>query len=406
MVIDFWSFTDDNEDDMQIVHSITVALTDIFDPTYDQNKDADPTNDWLPYRAIGWSDDELNTYWVEDPADTWPTIQQVLDNAFPPDFNPWDGTSHINLYCEFDLRIFDITYIMYGYEEEYFFEINQQFDWFGNPVDETFAWQGHTLDDILDEEFNSLNSSMTCGDIWLALNYDYPTLYYPDDALVIEYVWTTLDYTVNLYYPNGISEALNPLYVEELHFPTTGDGFNYPGYDFVGWFTQPNGQGEQIIEGRQYSDITHDDTIVSIDLYAYFVPSSGTITAASASVLDAAVSSIQTASVPAPASSATPVARSLAAVAQAASRPEEAVTTALQLASASAATTAVLVDAAHAGIASSATTNDMPFAPTFCPVAASAAPAYEMTAGSAAGHTVCPAQTMQAVLPSVTRRVA
>lgn len=40
------------------------------------------------------------------------------------------------------------------------------------------------------------------------------------------------------------------------------------------------------------------------------------------------------------------------------------------------------------------------------PAAACAASTYEVIAGSAAGHTVCPAQTMQAVLPSVTRRVA
>lgn len=104
VTIDFWSFTDDDENDMQIVHSITVMLTDIFDPTYDQNKDDDPNNNWLPYRAIGWSDDELNTYWVDDPADMWPTIQQLVDNAFPADFNPWDGTSHVNLYCEYDLQ--------------------------------------------------------------------------------------------------------------------------------------------------------------------------------------------------------------------------------------------------------------------------------------------------------------
>lgn len=370
VTIDFWSFTDDDENDMQIVHSITVMLTDIFDPTYDQNKDDDPNNNWLPYRAIGWSDDELNTYWVDDPADMWPTIQQLVDNAFPADFNPWDGTSHVNLYCEYDLRMFDVTYIMYGYEDEYYFEVQRQFSWFDCPVDDSLSWQGHAFDEILDDEFNQLDSSMTCGDIWLRLNPDYPTLYYPDDVLNIEYVWNTFDYTVTLYFPNGLVDVLTVTYADEIYFPTSGSGFNYPGYDFVGWFTQSNGAGEQIFDGRQYGDITRDDTILNIDLYAYFVPSVGGSSVSSMSVLDEVVSSIRTASESAPASSAAPATRSLA-------------------------------DAVIATVgASTAVASTSPS----LSVANDAASMSEMSIGSTTGTMAQTVVPMQAVLPTGTRR--
>ena len=123
------------------------------------------------------------------------------------------------------------------------------------------------------------------------------------------------------------------------------------------------------------------------------------------SVLDEVVSSIQTASEPAPASNAAPAVRFLAAAAQAASKPQDAVSAALQLASMQATVStpadSVQMDAVNGLAADDATSS----APLY-PAAACAASTYEMIAGSAAGHTVCPAQTMQAVLPSVTRRVA
>ena len=201
-----------------------------------------------------------------------PTVWDLADAA------GWDGTGPIRVYAELEPRVFDVHYIMYGYEDEHAFDIDRQLSWFDHPVDETVVWKGHLLDEILDDEFNVLDSSMTCGDIWLAINYDYPILYYPDDALNIEYVWITLDYTVSLYYPNGIRETLSVLYPQEIHFPTSGDGFDYPGYDFAGWFTQPDGAGEQIIDGRQYSDIIPDDSVRNLDLYAYFVPSADSVT--------------------------------------------------------------------------------------------------------------------------------
>lgn len=53
---------------------------------------------------------------------------------------------------------------------------------------------------------------------------------------------------------------------------TTGLGFNYPGYTFVGFFTEPDGNGVQITDTTRYADLVANDTVTSISLYAYFVP--------------------------------------------------------------------------------------------------------------------------------------
>ena len=405
VTVQYWSFTDTSPDDFALVHSASMQLSDVFDPTYNQNSDADPSNDWMPYRPTGWSDIKLNTYWASDPTTLWPTIRQLIGNAFLDSDTAWDGLSPINLYCEYELRMFDVHYNLYGYEDEYYFDVDQQFSWFDCPVNDTIQWQGHRLDAILDDEFNAIDSTMTCGDIWLRLNPDYPILAYPDDVLNIEYVWTTLDYTVSLYYPNGIKETLSVLYPQEIYFPTSGSGFDYPGYNFIGWFTQPDGAGEQILDGRRYGSIVRDDAIQNLDLYAYFVPSIGGSSVSSMSVLDEVASSIQTASEPAPASSAASATRSLASAAQAASKPQDAVSAALQLASMQA-TASTLADSVQMDAVNGLAADDATSSAPLYPAAACAASTYEMIAGSAAGHTVCPAQTMQAVLPSVTRRVA
>ncbi len=135
------------------------------------------------------------------------------------------------------------------------------------------------------------------------------------------------------------------------------------------------------------------------------VPSASGTSIASASVLDEVVSSIQTASEPAPASSAAPATRSLATAAQVASKPQDAVSAALQLASIQA-TVSTPADSVQMDAVNGLAADDATLSAPLYPAAACAAFTYEMIAGSAAGHTVCPAQTMQAVLPSVTRRVA
>ena len=225
------------------------------------------------------------------------------------------------------------------------------------------------------------------------------------EEMTIYIDFSPLEYAVNYIFPNGVQNTLSHFFGDTITLPTTGLGFDYPGYDFVGWYTQPDGAGVQIIDITKYADIALYDIVTSIDIYAYFVPSVGGSSVSSMSVLDEVVSSIQTASEPAPASSAASATRFLASAAQAASKPQNAVSAALQLASmqaiASTLADSVQMDAVNGLAADDATSS----APLY-PAVACAASTYEMIAGSAAGHTVCPAQTLQAVLPSVTRRVA
>ena len=177
-----------------------------------------------------------------------------------------------------------------------------------------------------------------------------------------------------------------------------------PGYTFVGWYTEPDGAGSLVSNGLKYSDIEAMDSVIERDLYAYVIPIGGS-SVSSMSVLDEVVSSIQTASEPAPASSAAPATRSLATAAQVASKPQDVVSAALQLASMQAATP-TLADSVQMDAVNGLAADDATLSASLYPAAACAASTYEMIAESAAGHTVCPAQTMQAVLPSMTRRVA
>lgn len=98
--------------------------------------------------------------------------------------------------------------------------------------------------------------------------------------------------------------------------------------------------------------------------------------------------------------------RSLASAAQAASKPQNAVTAALQLASVQTATPSTLADATYAAPASALVASDATLAPSFYPVATNATCAYETIAKSTAKTTVCPAQTLQAALVGSKRREA
>ena len=44
------------------------------------------------------------------------------------------------------------------------------------------------------------------------------------------------------------------------------------GYEFVGWFTEPDGQGTQVIDKMKYAMFEHDEMVMSRNLYAYYIP--------------------------------------------------------------------------------------------------------------------------------------
>lgn len=396
----YWSFTPDypvDDGNYVEVRRMTVQLTDLFDYKYDQNKDDDPSNDYIAYRPTGWYDEWWSELYNQDWVDAngfEPTIQWLAD------YIGWDGVSDINVYADMVLREIKVTYEANGYEEDNFIELVQYIPWNVSPYIEGLKWSGHVLLSETDDWGDELDSTITCGDILTDMIFD-PLA----DEMTIYLDWIPINYEVEFILPNGASTILGLNYSDVIGFPNINMAGDYPGYDFVGWFTEPNGGGEQVPDGYLYANLEKNDTVSSRTLYAYIVPSIGGSSVSSMSVLDEVVSSIQTASEPAPASNAAPAVRFLAAAAQAASKPQDAVSAALQLASMQATVStpadSVQMDAVNGLAADDATSS----APLY-PAAACAASTYEMIAGSAAGHTVCPAQTMQAVLPSVTRRVA
>ena len=98
--------------------------------------------------------------------------------------------------------------------------------------------------------------------------------------------------------------------------------------------------------------------------------------------------------------------RSLASATQVASKPQNAVTAALQLASAQTVTPSALADAAYVAPASALAASDAMLAPSFYPVATNATCTYEAIAKSTARTTVCPAQTVQSAFVGSKRREA
>lgn len=411
VTIVYWSYTDDHtmdDGDPVEVRRVTVQLTDLFDYLYDPNKDDDPTNNYLPFRVYGWSDSEYNNFYNQvAPAEgfdhTWgedngfePTVQFLADSI------GWDGVSEINVYAELALRQIEVTFYGGGYEEDNAFQDVQTFYWDESPY-QYLTWLGAQHLGHYTENFDEIDSTMTCGDI--LTNPDFlldPT----KDTMEIYIEWELFIYDVTFIYPNGFSSTISIGFTDRISLPTDGAGFNYPGYDFVGWFTEPDGGGTQIADMTRYGVLEPSDQVTYRELYAYFVPSVGGSSVSSMSVLDEVVSSIQAASEPAPASGAAPVTRSLASAAQAASKPQNAVTAALQLASVQTATPSVLADAAYAAPASALAASDATLAPSFYPVAANATCAYETIAKSTAKTAVCPAQTLQSALVGSKRREA
>lgn len=279
------------------VHTEFVQLTDLFNYSYDQNKDSDPTNDYLEMRAMYWYDDMYNEYnqdWV-DMMGFAPTIQYIADQI------GWDGFSPIRVHSYLDLRYIEVTFEALGYEDENDFEVVQQIAWIDPPY-QYISWLGYDLYGQIDESYNYIDETMTCGDILIAL-YGDPALIV-NDAMTITFEWAERSYDINLIRPNG-EDIMTVTYSEDLVMFVPGiDIEGYDGYDFVGWFTEPDGQGEQVMDGMTYAMFEPDDNVMSRDLYGYFVPSGTAIsveTESAAASLDAAQSlSVQTATVAAP----------------------------------------------------------------------------------------------------------
>lgn len=273
--------------------TVYVQLTDLFDYEYDQNKDDDPTNDYMAYKAIGWYDESFGELYNADWANDYGySDMSELTIQFIADVIGWDGIGSIYVYSELDLRMIKVTYEAGEYADYNTFETVQYIGWYDSPYAIGLKWAGYQMVAQYDDYYEDIDETMTCEYILTNMLDMDPTW----DEMIVFIDWVKNEYTVNYIYPNGVTGDYRMEYSGEINRPLDGLGFDYPGYDFVGWFTEPDGAGIEVTAGMLYSDIEPMDSITSHDLYAYFVPS-GTAISVESMGEDAG---IQTSSVIAP----------------------------------------------------------------------------------------------------------
>ena len=286
VTLEYYGYSDafpngDENGDPILLKAINVQLTDLFDYTFDQNKDDDDTNNYWAYKPLGWNDAE----WVEQYNQDWvdgygyvPTIQQVAD-AYG-----WDGQSNIKVYAEYEVRTIEVTFESGGYETDHYFESVVNYTWFDSPVID-LSWQGNMLFEMYDDGGNLIDPSMTCGYILQELMGD-PSL----DTLFIMITWETYTYEVNFEFPDGSVTNITITYDGEISLPEI-DPSLYPGQTVIGWCTDT---GEVVADQTLYAALQPDASVTSLTLYLTLSSDAGAI---DVSALDA---SVQTATVAAP----------------------------------------------------------------------------------------------------------
>ena len=266
--LQYWSYTEASPDEQVLVHTVFVQLDDLFDYNYDQNKDDDSTNDYIAMRPLGWYDEWyiefFNADWINDYGDGMnePTVQHIADLV------EWDGVGPLRVYSELELRQIKVTYIGNGFEDENSLNEVVYVSWYNTPYISGLKWSGYDLVLQSDDWGYELDETMTCEYIFTDLWGEPLT-----EEMTVYLDWSPLDYKVDYFFPNGVQNSLSSLFAGEIDLISTGLGFDYPGYDFVGWFTEADGAGTQIVPGMTYADIAVYDVVLGISLYAYFVPS-------------------------------------------------------------------------------------------------------------------------------------
>ena len=269
VTVEYWSYTDASPDQEVIVHTKTALLSDMFDPTFDPNKDDDPLNDWMGYRFTGWWDEGwAEPYSISAPQEEAVTLGELAHRA------EWDGVSPIRVYADYLLRYIEVTYHTNGYADEYPMETVQLIAWIEAPYQDIY-WPGYEFLGIMDEYCNYIDETMTCGDILQGL----AEMSFTDPADIREYLHSveTLDLYFDWHYRQYEVCFISPesTYVQSygyyedlvLAVPEKIDG-----YEFVGWFTEPNGQGTQVIDKMKYAMFEQDEMVMSRNLYAYYIP--------------------------------------------------------------------------------------------------------------------------------------
>ena len=273
--LEYWGVTEESElagTGEVMLKRMEVSLDDWFDHKYNQNYDVDDNgnyitwNDHIAYRPVGWWDDTMSyfaDYSLDDPQ---VTIQELAD------VNGYDGTDPnftIYVHSELELRVITVTYDCFGYEAEAVFNSVRQFTWYDSPVLDGITWAGYTCTGSFDENFTDLDSSMDCAFILTNLIGD-PLL----DDLFIYMSWEAVYYTVHYVHPGSDPLVNSIVYTDELQVSLRND-YDNPGYELVGWFTEPEGQGIEVFDATTYASLISDDTITDLYLYAYWVPAAG-----------------------------------------------------------------------------------------------------------------------------------
>ena len=265
VTVEYLAFTDTSSDDYVPIHAVQVLLSDYFDDSINQNTDNDPSNDFKGYDLTGWYD-SFNFM----PITSTMTIQQLAEAC------EWDGNSSIVVYAMYDLRMITVSFIHSGADGADDRNSSAELAWHNPVLCNDYYWQAHRLVSIHDADGNELDTTMTCGYVLDdLLNDPWAT------ELSVYYTWEKINYKVHYVYPNGIETVQDVEYATSLELPTEGSGFEYAGYEFIGWYTQPEGAGNAVSPGTIYGMLVGgDDGIESLNLYAYFRPTEPTASAA------------------------------------------------------------------------------------------------------------------------------
>lgn len=265
VTVEYWAITDTSSDEYVPIYSVQVLLSDYFDDSINQNTDNDPSNDFKGYDLTGWYDsfDFL-------PVDDSMTIQQLAEMC------EWDGNGSIAVYALYDLRMITVSFIHSGADGADAYSSSSELAWHDQVLLNDYIWQAHRLVSIHDVDGNELDTTMTCGYVLNNLLNDPWTT-----ELSVYYTWEKINYKVHYIYPNGVETVQDVEYATSLELPTEGPGFEYAGYEFIGWCTQPEGAGNAVSPGTIYGMLVGgDDGIESLNLYAYFRPIESTAPAA------------------------------------------------------------------------------------------------------------------------------
>ncbi len=257
VTVEYWAITDTSSDDYVPIRTVQVLLSDYFDDSINQNTDNDSSNDFKGYDLTGWYD-SFNFL----PVDSSMTIQQLAEMC------EWDGTGSIAVYAMYDLRMIAVSFIHSGADGADERNSSAELAWHNPVLCNDYYWQAHRLVSIHDVDGNELDRTMTCGYVLNDLLNDPWTT-----ELSVYYTWEKINYQVHYIYPNGIEAVQDVEYATSLELPAEGPGFEYAGYEFIGWYTQPEGAGNAVSPGTIYGMLVGgDDGIESLNLYAYFRP--------------------------------------------------------------------------------------------------------------------------------------